>query len=150
MSFELQRPATRFCSNASSSGSLHAGEAIRISIRRAEGGEFTARAFFNGRIGLTEAEGVAATIAARSDAELRAASMLRGGSLGRLAHELADELANALALVEAGIDFTDEEDVVAIAPNNLHRRLVAIRIESGRRSTDPSAWSNLKRSRGSC
>jgi len=103
------------------------GARLGLSVRRAEGGEFTARAFFHGRIGLTEAEGVAATIAARSDAELRAASMLRGGTLGRLAHELADELATALALVEAGIDFTDEEDVVAIAPDDLHDRLTVLR-----------------------
>lgn len=106
---------------------IKTGKSIGISIRRAEGGEFTARAFFHGRIGLTEAEGVAATIAARSDAELRAAGMLRNGSLGRLAHELADELATALALVEAGIDFTDEEDVVAIAPDDLYDRLISLR-----------------------
>lgn len=105
---------------------IKAGETSGTFIRRAEGGEFTARAFFSGRIGLTQAEGVAATIAARSDAELRAASMLRGGSLGRLAHELADELATALSLVEAGIDFTDEEDVVAITPGDLHERLASL------------------------
>jgi tRNA modification GTPase len=124
---ELQQPGHPVLLERIVDRIIHAGAAIGLSIRRAEGGEFTARAFFNGRIGLTEAEGVAATISARSDAELRAASMLRNGSLGRLAHSLADELATALALVEAGIDFTDEEDVVAISPRDLYQRLVALR-----------------------
>jgi len=85
-------------------------------VRRAEPGEFTARAFFNNKLTLPQAEGVAATIAARSDAELRAAAQLRHGSLGTLAHSLADNLASALALVEAGIDFTDQEDIHPIPP----------------------------------
>jgi tRNA modification GTPase len=102
-----------------------AGRADGIDARPAEAGEFTARAFFNGRLTLVEAEGVAATIAARSDAELAAAAWLRGGELGRFAGDLADELAGALALVEAGIDFTDEEDVVAIGPAALTQRLAA-------------------------
>src|SRR5690349_11053261 len=79
-----------------------------ISARRAEAGEFTARAFFNGRLSLTQAEGVAATIAAHSDAELRAATFLTAGLLGAFVHALADRLATLLALVEAGIDFTDQ------------------------------------------
>lgn len=87
--------------------------------RRAEPGEYTARAFLSGRIDLAEAEGVAATIAARSDAELRAAQLLRRGKLATFARASADDLAAALALVEAGIDFTDEDDVVPIAPAEL-------------------------------
>jgi tRNA modification GTPase len=94
-----------------------------IEARRALPGEFTARAYLNGRLTLTEAEGVQAIIAAESDAELRAAQQLMGGALGAMAHELAEELASSLALVEAGIDFTDQEDVVAIAPGALRQRL---------------------------
>jgi tRNA modification GTPase len=104
-------------------GLINSGKSRGIVARRAEPGEFTARAFFNGKLTITEAEGVAATIAARSDAQLRAAGWLRRGALGSLAQALADELASALALVEAGIDFTDQEDVVAIAPSALHDRL---------------------------
>lgn len=91
--------------------------------RRARPGEFTARAYLNQRLSLTEAEGVERSIVARSDAELRAAHQLTSGRLGELARTLADELASALALVEAGIDFTDQEDVVAISPGDLLRRL---------------------------
>lgn len=98
-----------------------------IDARRAEAGEFTARAFFNGKVSLTEAEGIAAVIAARSDAELAAARLLTSGRIGALARGIADELAGALALVEAGIDFTDQEGVVAIGPADLHDRLARLR-----------------------
>lgn len=94
-----------------------------VPARRAEAGEFTARAFFNGRLDLTQAEGVAATIAARADAELAAARRLCAGALGDRARRWSDDLAAMLALVEAGIDFTDQEDVVAIDPAELRRRL---------------------------
>lgn len=97
--------------------------ALDHGARQAEAGEFTARAWMNSRMTLTQAEGVAATIAAASDAQLRAAQALRGNRLGRVAAGLCDRLADALALVEAGIDFTDEEDVVAINPADLAQRL---------------------------
>jgi len=87
--------------------------------RRAGPGEFTARAFLSGRMSLTEAEGVAAIVAARSDEELRAAKRLADGSLGRLAGALADRTADLLAAVESGIDFIDEEDVTPISPGML-------------------------------
>jgi tRNA modification GTPase len=98
-----------------------------LDARRAQPGEFTARAYLNNRISLTQAEGVAATIAAQSDAELSAARLLVSGHMGRLAHRLADDLAAALALVEAGIDFTDQEDVIAIRASDLHARLEDLR-----------------------
>ncbi len=98
-----------------------------INARLAEPGEYTARAFFHEKLTLTQAEGVAAIIAAQSDAQLRAANMLLSGSLGSLAHELADQLASALALVEAGLDFTDQEDVVAISADDLLQQVAAIK-----------------------
>jgi len=88
-------------------------------VRLAEAGEFTRRAYLNGRVDLTAAEGIAATIGAVSDAQLQAAGMLRRGQLGQWAATLVDELAQLLALVEAGIDFIDQDDVVAIAPGRL-------------------------------
>jgi tRNA modification GTPase len=105
------------------------GSAARrgLDARHAGPGEFTARAYLGGRMSLTEAEGVAATIAATNDAQLRAAAHLREGRLGRLAGALRDELAGALALVEAGIDFSDQEDVVPIAPPELRGRLRGLR-----------------------
>jgi tRNA modification GTPase len=67
------------------------------------------RAFFNGRLDLTEAEGVAATIAANSERELDAARRLGAGELARRLQPTMDSLTQTLALVEAGIDFSEEE-----------------------------------------
>ncbi|MFA7236513.1 MAG: GTPase [Phycisphaeraceae bacterium] len=94
--------------------------------RLAEPGEFTRRAYFAGRIDLTQAEGIAATIAAVSDAQLAAAKLLRTGKLGSWADSLTDPLADLLALVEAGIDFTDQDDVVPITPRKLYAGLSAL------------------------
>jgi tRNA modification GTPase len=79
-----------------------------LSARLANPGEFTARAFFNAKLDLTEAEGIAATIAASSQTELRAAARLLQGDLHRWIDGLAQQLGDTLALVEAGIDFADE------------------------------------------
>lgn len=126
-SAELQLPGNPALLERVANAILALAKQHNIDARFAEGGEFTARAFFNGKLTLTQAEGVAATIAAVSDAELRAAQMLRSGSLGAFAHHVADDLAAALALVEAGIDFTDQEDVVAISPSDLYERLIDLR-----------------------
>jgi tRNA modification GTPase len=107
---------------------LARGAELGRACRRAAPGEFSLRAFLNGRIDLTQAEGIAATIAATTDAELAAARGLVSGMLGARVRALADRLARDLALVEAGIDFTDQEDVVAIEPGELRSdldRLVA-------------------------
>ncbi len=89
-------------------------ELLRLGARAAEAGEFTARAFFNGRIDLTAAEGVAATIGAHNQQELSAARQLMAGELARRVGPLMERLAQMLALVEAGIDFS-EEDISFIA-----------------------------------
>jgi tRNA modification GTPase len=90
-------------------------------------GEFTARALLAGRITAEQAEGVQALIAARTDAEHIAAQSLLSGDTGAAYRTLADDLAATLALVEAGIDFTDQDDVVAITPADLASRIDAIR-----------------------
>jgi len=93
-------------------------ELLRLGARLAEPGEFTARAFFNGRIDLTAAEGVAATIAAHNQQELSAARQLLCGELARRLRPVMDRLAQMLALVEAGIDFS-EEDISFIATEQI-------------------------------
>jgi len=95
-------------------------------VRHAGPGEFTARAYLNGKLTLDQAEGVGATIAAQSDAQLAAAKDLLSGAAGDRARAWAEEAATLLALVEAGIDFSDQEDVVAIAPAELASRLSAL------------------------
>jgi len=92
-------------------------------VRLAWPGEFSARAYLHGRISAEQGEGVAMAIGARSEEELAAAKRLLTGEAGARWSALAGDLAAALALVEAGIDFTDQEDVVAIAPAELAGRL---------------------------
>lgn len=100
--------------------------ALHLGARHAEPGEFTFRGFLAGKHDLTQAEGIAATISAVSDAQLAAASHLRNGMLGQFAADAVNQLADVLALVEAGIDFTDQDDVVPIAPAALEQRLAAL------------------------
>lgn len=78
----------------------------------AEPGEFSARAFFNGRTRLDEAEAVAASISASNDAQLAAALQLREGAQARRLARLTDELADLLSLAELAIDFAEEEVTV--------------------------------------
>ncbi|MBX3358122.1 MAG: 50S ribosome-binding GTPase [Phycisphaeraceae bacterium] len=110
---------------------LHRLEAFD-SVRPATPGEFSARAYLGGRLSIEQAEGVAATIAARTDAQLDAAERLLTGERGREYRAWADETATLLALVEAGIDFADQEDVVAISARDLRSRCgtLADRIDS--------------------
>ena len=95
--------------------------------RRAHPGEFSARAVLSGAATLADADRVAHAIAAETDAQLEAARLLEHDAPARAAAEDAETLAGTLALVEAGIDFTDEEDVVAIARTELERRIEALR-----------------------
>ena len=92
---------------------------LGIPLRDAGPGEYTARAYLNGRIDLLEAEGISETIRAETDSQLRAAHGLSGGGLGDFAREIASEIIRLAGLVEAGIDFTDQEDVVAIPMEEL-------------------------------
>src|ERR1019366_8522277 len=79
--------------------------------RAAEPGEFTRRAFENGKLDLTEAEGLDDLIHADTDRQRRQALRLLKGLLGDRARNWRVRLIEASALIEAGIDFADEGDV---------------------------------------
>ena len=81
--------------------------------RLAEPGEFTKRAFLNGRIDLTQAEAVADVIHSKTDLALQAANKQLAGSLSKKIDTLREDMINVLAHVEAHIDFPDED----IAPD---------------------------------
>ena len=102
-------------------------DAVRACIARgaraAEPGEYAARSWLHGKRSIDEAEGIALAIAATSDAQLRAAQRLQQGEAARAVDAARDGVATLLALVEAGIDFTDQEDVVAIGGRALADRL---------------------------
>ncbi|RCW83908.1 tRNA uridine-5-carboxymethylaminomethyl(34) synthesis GTPase MnmE [Paracoccus lutimaris] len=78
-------------------------------LRRAEAGEFTRRAFLNGRMDLAEAEGLADLLSAETEAQRKLAMRATEGELGRKSDALRAKLVRAGALVEASIDFADEE-----------------------------------------
>ena len=87
-------------------------------VRAAEPGEFTRRAFENGKLDLTEAEGLDDLIHADTDRQRRQALRQLKGLLGDRARDWRAQIIEASALIEAGIDFSDEGDVPAelIAP----------------------------------
>jgi len=90
--------------------------------RLAEPGEFTKRAFLNGRIDLAQAEAVADLIHSRTELALAAANEQLAGKLSQRINRLRDDLMHALAHVEAHIDFPDE-DIAPDTKNNLLKRL---------------------------
>jgi len=91
-------------------------------LRPAEAGEFTRRAFENGRVDLTAVEGLADLVAAETEAQRRQAFRHLKGMLGERAETWRQRLIEALAFVEAGIDFSDEDDV----PKDMMARALAI------------------------
>lgn len=78
-------------------------------LRLAEPGEFTRRAFDHGQLDLVQIEGLADLIASETEAQRRAAIRQSDGSLGRLVREWSSTLTKSCALLEATIDFADED-----------------------------------------
>jgi tRNA modification GTPase len=85
--------------------------AVDSDMRPAEAGEFTRRAFENGKLDLTEAEGLDDLIHADTDRQRRQALRQLNGLLGDKARHWRAQIIEASALIEAGIDFSDEGDV---------------------------------------
>ncbi|ODP35970.1 tRNA uridine-5-carboxymethylaminomethyl(34) synthesis GTPase MnmE [Sphingomonas turrisvirgatae] len=106
---------------------LHGGRAIVRAVsdalaampgmRPAEAGEFTRRALFNGRIDLTEAEGLADLLAAETEMQRRAAIRAAEGGIRRLVEQWAARTVQLSALVEAALDHADEDDVSSADSN---------------------------------
>ncbi len=118
-------------------------KAIASGARLAEPGEFTYRAFQTGKIDLTQAEGIAGMIGATNDAQLEASRVLTSGALGQTAKALVEKMVTYLSLVEAGIDFTDQEDVVPIAPRRLWEGLEGVRLELEELLRNSRAWGQV-------
>src|SRR5438128_10053518 len=93
--------------------SLFAALSAHKNVRPAEPGEFTRRAFENGKLDLTEAEGLDDLIHADTERQRRQALRQLKGLLGDKARDWRAEIIEASALIEAGIDFSDEGDVPA-------------------------------------
>ncbi len=99
--------------------------------RAAEAGEFSKRAFLNGRMDLSQAEAVMDLIHARSERALAAANQQLRGALGRHMQSLISQLINILAKIEAYIDFPDE-DLPAEDQRTLMRELEQLRADTSR------------------
>jgi tRNA modification GTPase len=120
---------------------VHGGRAVLAALfaalsafadmRTAEPGEFTRRAFENGKLDLTEAEGLDDLIHADTDRQRRQALRHLKGLLGDRARDWRAQIIEASALIEAGIDFSDEGDVPAelIAPALLKIKALLREIE---------------------
>ncbi|MBO9710062.1 MAG: tRNA uridine-5-carboxymethylaminomethyl(34) synthesis GTPase MnmE [Caulobacter sp.] len=125
---------------------VHGGRAVveallsalsALGLRLAEPGEFTRRAFENGKLDLTQAEGVADLIDAETDAQRRQALGQLGGALSKRYDAWRDLLLHSLAMLEAAVDFPDEElpeDVAARARPGL----AALEAEIGEALVDAS------------
>ena len=109
---------------------LHGGRAVVAAVlkalgameglRMADPGEFTQRAFANGRLDLAQAEGLADLLSAETESQRRQALRLAEGGLGRLIGGWRERILYIAARVEAAIEFAeDEEDVPALAANDL-------------------------------
>lgn len=98
---------------------------IALGAAAAPPGEFTRRAFLNGRLDLTRAEGVLSLVTARSEGERRAATMLLGGGLEERIGALRAQLDALRALCEASLDF-DETDTGHVPEDELLQRSAAV------------------------
>ncbi|HEU6442743.1 MAG TPA: tRNA uridine-5-carboxymethylaminomethyl(34) synthesis GTPase MnmE [Microvirga sp.] len=121
---------------------IHGGLATRAAVlkalgaipdcRPAEAGEFTRRAFLNGRMDLSQVEGLADVIDAETEAQRRQAMLQLEGRLGDTAERWREEILQALALLEASLDFSDEGDVPEDLEADILHRLDRLHGEIGR------------------
>lgn len=110
-------------------------------VRLAEPGEFTRRAFENGKLDLAQADAVASLIAARSEAALKASARQLEGELSEAVDSLRETLVWARSRVEATLDFGDQESVGKLPREELDERLEEVQedltelIQQGQRGT---------------
>lgn len=100
--------------------------ALKNGARAATAGEFTKRAFINGRISLTQAEAIGGIIDSKTEKHLFVASRQAGGSLSRALDGIYNELRALVASVYAYIDYPDE-DMTDVSPVEMRSRLQAVK-----------------------
>lgn len=131
-------PDASFTGEASVEFHIHGGTATVAAVlralgaqpglRMAEPGEFSRRALEDGRMDLTQIEGLADLIDAETEAQRRQAVALLGGALGKRAEAWRESLVRALALLEATIDFS-EEDVPEAVTGEVRSLVYAVQTE---------------------
>ena len=100
-------------------------------LRRAEPGEFTRRAFANGRIDLAEAEGLADLLAAETELQRQSAIAMAGGALSRQVDRWRESVLGLSAAIEATLDFSDEGEVGDDLPPGFAQRCAELAEEIG-------------------
>ncbi|MBW8638350.1 tRNA uridine-5-carboxymethylaminomethyl(34) synthesis GTPase MnmE [Hoeflea sp. WL0058] len=108
-------------------------------LRSAEPGEFSRRAFDNGKMDLTAVEGLADLIAAETEAQRKMALEQSTGSLLEIYRRWRNELIRIRAMIEADFDFSDEEDVPGSVVQSIWTNVSALRDEIGRHLEDARA-----------
>jgi len=118
-----------------------------IGFRLAKAGEFTRRAMDNNRLDLTQVEGLADLIDAETEAQRRQAQKVLSGAVGALAAEWRCDLVRATALLEATIDFADEDLPTDVSPEVLSlidRTLVSLKREQAGSATAERVRDNFE------
>lgn len=118
-------------------------ECIALGARIATNGEFTKRAFMNGKMSLSSAEGMMDMINAESDAEVRAGFNLLSGALSKLATFAQTELTDILSEIEVSFDYP-EETIEYITKNKVKERLSELSAEIDKVLSTASAGKIIK------
>ncbi len=101
---------------------------LSTGVRLAEPGEFTARAYLNGKIDLSQAEAVNEIISSSNKYQLAAAEKLLSGKLAQTTEKICEQLMDILSLIEAGMDFSGE-DIEFITSEKAAERLNSIKVQ---------------------
>lgn len=99
---------------------------LSAGARMAHPGEFTRRAFLNGKIDLSQAESVAELISARAEEEVKTAAQMLSGKFGSQVSSIRYSLEEIIAWTEASIDFPEEEDATSVKRHQLSEKLQSI------------------------
>ena len=102
---------------------------LTLGCRLAEPGEFTKRAFLNGRIDLIEAEGVMDLINSKSESEKKLALNQIGGKVSNLIKNLRQKILEVLANIEVKIDYPEYEDIEDVTYNDLNNSIIEVEKE---------------------
>jgi tRNA modification GTPase len=108
-------------------------------VRAAEAGEFTRRAFANGRLDLNEAEGLADLLSAETEWQRKSATLMFGGSFSAAIEKWRQEVLQLSALTEAELDFSDESDVDTQNNRSISDSCTEIQREIERILSNPAA-----------
>ncbi|MEQ1498409.1 MAG: tRNA uridine-5-carboxymethylaminomethyl(34) synthesis GTPase MnmE [Novosphingobium sp.] len=111
-------------------GGIESALAKLPGLRRAGPGEFTRRAFANGKIDLAEAEGLADLLEAETELQRAVAQAMAGGAFSRVVSDWRERLLMQSAALEAVLDFADEDDVTTL-PGDFMVRIAALEQEIG-------------------